>query len=131
MLFRSNIMGGGPEAQMAAARARQVQMRQALAAQQQQQLGEGSRQMSPPSSMGGGMPMSSGDPSPMSSMPQMNAGPNVQQLLQIMQTPNHPLMHLCAQQVPGFMQMQVQEKLQKMHMVQASPAIVSISDRRY
>ena len=120
-----SAMGATPEAQMAAAR-RQAQLRQAMAAQQHP---DGGRQMSPPSSMGPGG-MSSGmsmanmpnavDPSAMSNMQQMNANPNMNQFYQILNTPNHPFLQFLITQIPGFLQLPLQEKLQRMQMAQVS-----------
>ncbi|KAI0751210.1 hypothetical protein C8Q80DRAFT_1268487 [Daedaleopsis nitida] len=111
------------EAQLVAAR-RQAQIR----AMQQQQHADGSRQMSPPSGMPSGMSMPNvAGPSSMPNMPQLtpqqmamlsNMGPNAVQHFQILQTPNHPFLQLMLSQVPGFAQLPLQEKLQKMMLAQ-------------
>ena len=108
---------------------REAQIRQAMAAQQQSH-GEGGRQMSPPSSMvSGGMPSGMSmsnmpnavDPSAMSNMQQMNASnPNMNQFYHILSTPNHPFVQFLVGQIPGFMQLPLPEKLQKMQMAQVS-----------
>ena len=117
-----SAMGGTPE--QLAARARQVQLRQAMAAQQQ--LGDGGRQMSPSTSMGGmGMPnMQNGvDASGMPNMQQMSSNPSMQQIWQILNTPNHPIMQFLMQNVPNFMQLSPQEKMQKIQIAQVSIAL--------
>ena len=124
---------GGNEAQLAAMRARQQQMR---AAAMQQQHVDG-RQMSPPSGMPGGMGMGNGmgnmpnvaGPSSMPNMPQLTPqqmaalqamGPQAVQNFQALQTPGHPFVQYLTQQIPGFMQLPLQERLQKMQMAQVS-----------
>ncbi|KAI0722019.1 hypothetical protein C8T65DRAFT_172759 [Cerioporus squamosus] len=109
------------EAQIAAARARQAaQMRQ----MQAQQHAEGARQMSPPA----GMSMNNvAGPSSMPNVPNLNPqqmavltsmGPQAVHAFQTLQTPNHPFVQFLMQQVPGFMQLPLQDKLQKMIMAQ-------------
>ncbi|RDX52942.1 hypothetical protein OH76DRAFT_1343952 [Lentinus brumalis] len=105
------------EAQLAAARARQAaQMRQIQAHQQHV---DNARQMSPPS----GMPMNNvAGPSSMSNIPNLNPqqmavltsmGPQAVQAFQLLQTPNHPFVQFLLQQIPGFMQLPLQDKLQR------------------
>ena len=114
---------GTNEAQLANMRARQQQQMRAAAMQQQQVEG---RQMSPPSGMGmgvGGMPNVAG-PSSMSQLnPQQMAalqamGPQALQHFQALQTPGNPFVQYLTQQIPGFPQLPLQEKLQKMQMAQ-------------
>lgn len=110
------------EAQLAAARARQqAQIRQMQA---QQQHADGVRQMSPPS----GMMNNVAGPSSMPSIPNLNPqqmamlssmGPQaVQNFQMLQQNPPHPFVQFLMQQIPGFMQLPLQDKLQKMAMAQ-------------
>ncbi|TBU61264.1 hypothetical protein BD310DRAFT_946699 [Dichomitus squalens] len=116
---------GANEAQLAAMRARQ-QMR--MAAMQQQPDG---RQMSPPSGMMGmgmGSMQNVAGPSSMANVPQQLTpqqmaalqamGPQAVQNFQALQTPGHPFVQYLTQQMPGFPQLPLQEKLQKMQMAQ-------------
>ncbi|KAI0773731.1 hypothetical protein C8Q74DRAFT_1368292 [Fomes fomentarius] len=114
------------DAQYAAVRARQAQQMRAMA--QQQQLGDGSRQMSPSSGLPSGMSMQNvAGPSSLPNIPQVNPGlmqqlqnmgPHAVQNYQILQTPNHPFVNFLVQQVPGFAQMSLHEKLLKMSAAQ-------------
>ena len=108
------MQGNPSEAQIAAIRARQAQMQHS------------GRQMSPPSGMGmgvGGMPNVAG-PSSMSQLnPQQMAalqamGPQALQHFQALQTPGNPFVQYLTQQIPGFPQLPLQEKLQKMQAAQ-------------
>ncbi|KAI1785341.1 hypothetical protein LXA43DRAFT_976283 [Ganoderma leucocontextum] len=114
------------EAQLASMRARQQQMRAAAMHQQ----AEG-RQMSPPSGMSSGMAMGGmqnvAGPSSMPNMPQLSPqqmatlqamGPQAVQNFQALQTPGHPFVQYLTQQIQGFPQLPLQEKLQKMQMAQ-------------
>ncbi len=115
---------GVNEAQLASMRARQQQQMRAVAAMQQQAEG---RRMSPPSGMGmGGMPNVAG-PSSMPGVSQLTQqqmatlqamGPQAVQNFQALQTPGHPFVQYLTQQIPGFPQLPLQEKLQKMQMAQ-------------
>ena len=117
------------DVQLAAARARQAQMRGMPS-------GEGSRQMSPPSGLSSGMSMPNvAGPSSMPGMSQLTPaqmnqlGPQAMQHLQILQNPNHPFVQFLCQQVPGFMQLPVPERLQKMMIAQVRLVRLSTSNR--
>ncbi len=126
------VMPNDAHAQFVDARARQAQQMRAMA--QQQQLGDGSRQMSPSSGSPSGMSMQNvAGPSSIPNMPQVNPGlmqqlqnmgPQAVHNYQILQTPNHPFVNFLVQQVPGFTQMSLHEKLMKMSAAQVRRAQV-------
>ncbi|GJE84801.1 hypothetical protein PsYK624_008770 [Phanerochaete sordida] len=106
------------EAQIAAARARQMQMRQAA---MQQGLGDAGRQMSAGSQGGMGMPNMAGassiPPQQLAALQQM--GPGAVQCFQILQNPQHPLVQYMIQNVPGFQSAPPVQQIQQMQRVQA------------
>lgn len=125
------MVSGTNDAQLAAARerTRQMQMQQAMRQQQQQQQqqqqhAEGSRQMSPPA-----IPQQPNVAGP-SSMPPINQlnqqqiaaltalGPQAVQNYQILQNPQHPFVQYLVQQVPGFLQLPLQQQLHNMQRAQ-------------
>ncbi len=115
-------------------RARQAQIRAAqLQQQQQQQQQQAVRQMSPPSStpvppnpmqqpqqmMQNAVPgpsnLSANGNNPLASMP-----PQYQQAYSILQNPQHPFMQYMIRNVPNFMQMPMQQQMQRMIITQVS-----------
>lgn len=115
-------------------RARQAQIRAAqLQQQQQQQQQQAVRQMSPPSStpvppnpmqqpqqmMQNAVPgpsnLSANGNNPLASMP-----PQYQQAYNILQNPQHPFMQYMIRNVPNFMQMPMQQQMQRMIITQVS-----------
>lgn len=108
------------EAQIAAARARQMQMRQAA---MQQGLGDAGRQMSAGSQGGMGMPNMAGassiPPQQLAALQQM--GPGAVQCFQILQNPQHPLVQYMIQNVPGFQSAPPVQQIQQMQRVQVRP----------
>ena len=79
----------------------------------------------------GNMPNVAG-PSSMPNMPQLTPqqmaalqamGPQAVQNFQALQTPGHPFVQYLTQQIPGFMQLPLQERLQKMQMAQVSGVV--------
>ncbi len=112
---------GSNDAQIAASRARQLQMRQAL---QQQQLGDGNRQMSPPGVQQPGM-QGTGLAGPSTPQQQQQAqlsaiasmGPAAIQAYQILQSPSHPIVQYLNQNIPSFSSLPLQQQLQRVQMV--------------
>lgn len=136
----SGIMLGNNEQQIAANRARQMQMRAAAMQQQQPpQLPEANRQMSPPAQPGMAMPNGAG-PSTMPNMPNMANTANVpnmpmhptpQQLVaafgpaalhnyQLLQNRDNPLVQRLHAQIPGFASLPLPAQLQKLQVAQVS-----------
>ncbi|EIW82164.1 hypothetical protein CONPUDRAFT_81706 [Coniophora puteana RWD-64-598 SS2] len=127
-------------------RARELQIQQAREMQQRQQaalnqMQNASSRMSPPGnpSQGPG-PSQANQPSPMGGsggfsqgagggMPNQHPGQGhggpiqipqqlMQQYLQVLQNPGHPIMQMLASQIPNFMSLPPAQQIQKLHMVQ-------------
>lgn len=112
------MMSNMNEAQIAAARARQMQMRQAM---QQQGLGDAGRQMSAGVPQGGmGMSSMAGTPSvsPQQLAILQQMGPGAVQCFQILQNPQHPLVQYMIQNAPGFQSAPLPQQIQQMQRVQ-------------
>ena len=107
------MMPPSNDAQIAAQRARQMQLRQM---QQQQAMGDGSRQM-PSSQAGMSMPGSSSiPPNTLAALQAM--GPTAVQCFQILQNPQHPLVQYMNANFPSFPTLPPQQQIQQMQRVQ-------------